>query len=161
GTAFHNHHDQLGYFPDGGELWDKPRTFTATGVPAQAPDQDWGWAYQILPFMEQDSLWRNPDNELVEGTPVNSYFCPSRRAPMVIKVGGINRAMLDYAGNGGTDTTKDPEETGGWGEGNGLNGTVVRRPNKTIYRSFRIDVAKISDGSSNTLLVAEKVMRSD
>jgi prepilin-type N-terminal cleavage/methylation domain-containing protein/prepilin-type processing-associated H-X9-DG protein len=157
GTAFHNHHDTYNFFPDGGELWSSSRTFAAGGLPQTAPNQYWGWAYQILPFMEQDPLWRNPDNALVEETPISSYFCRSRRAPMVIS----GRAMLDYAGNGATDETKDPGDTGDWGWGNGKNGTVVRRPNQTPTRTLSIRIETITDGTSNTLLAGEKCMRSD
>jgi prepilin-type N-terminal cleavage/methylation domain-containing protein/prepilin-type processing-associated H-X9-DG protein len=157
GTAFHNHHDSYGFFPDGGELWDKSRTFTESGQPQVAPYQFLGWGYQILPFMEQDPLWRNPDDAVVVGTPVSTYFCRSRRAPMVVH----GRAMLDYAGNGGTDETKDPGDTGDWGWGNAKNGVVVRRPNGTTYRSASVRIELITDGSSNTLMAGEKCMQTD
>jgi prepilin-type N-terminal cleavage/methylation domain-containing protein/prepilin-type processing-associated H-X9-DG protein len=157
GTAFHNHHDSYGFFADGGELWSSVRTFAADGQPETAPNQDWGWAYQILPFMEQTPLWKNPDNAVVEQATVTSYFCRSRRTPMVIN----GRAMLDYAGNGATDLTMDPGDTGDWGWGNGRNGTVVRRPNGTVYRSGSVRIESVTDGSSNTLLAGEKCMRSD
>ena len=71
------------------------------------------------------------------------------------------RAMLDYAGNGATDLTMDPGDTGDWGWGNGRNGTVVRRPNGTVYRSGSVRIESVTDGSSNTLLAGEKCMRSD
>jgi prepilin-type N-terminal cleavage/methylation domain-containing protein/prepilin-type processing-associated H-X9-DG protein len=157
GTAFHNHHDTHGFFPDGGELWDKSRTFADDGLPQTAPYQFLGWGYQILPFMEQAPLWRNPDDAIVEAATVTSYFCRSRRSPMVIS----GRAMLDYAGNGATDPTKDPDDTGDWGWGNGKNGTVVRRPNGTPTRTVSIRIESIIDGSSNTLLAGEKCMRTD
>jgi prepilin-type N-terminal cleavage/methylation domain-containing protein/prepilin-type processing-associated H-X9-DG protein len=157
GLAFHNHHDTYGNFADGGELWSSSRTFTSSGLPQIAPSQYWGWAYQILPFLEQDPLWRNPDDAVVERTTVSSYFCRSRRSPMIIN----GRAMLDYAGNGGTSETKDPDDTGDWGWGNGNDGTVVRRPNGTPYRTGSIRLASITDGASNTLLVGEKCMRRD
>src|SRR5215212_218191 len=46
----HNNH-----FPSGGGDTHFPgpeRTFTAAGVPATGAHQDWGWMYQILPYLE-------------------------------------------------------------------------------------------------------------
>ena len=65
------------------------------------------------------------------------------------------RAMIDYAGNGGTDTTGD----NGWGTlGNGKDGAIVRRPDGSADRSGPVGVAEIRDGTSNTLLVGEKCL---
>jgi prepilin-type N-terminal cleavage/methylation domain-containing protein/prepilin-type processing-associated H-X9-DG protein len=161
GLAFHNYHDAFHAFPDGGENWDPvayPRLMNGA-VPRTAPNQNWGWGFQILPYIEQENLWKNPDSNVVRGTPVTIYFCPSRRAPMIIQVGGIGIAMLDYAGNAGTD---DTYPSSGAALGNGRNGLVVQRPDGSGIRSgpVRLD-RNIPDGSSNTLLVAEKRMRKD
>src|SRR5205085_1822207 len=50
GLAFHNHHDALKCLPGGGFNHLSKRTWrdTALTVPAVAPQQEWGWAYQIL-----------------------------------------------------------------------------------------------------------------
>src|SRR5262245_40677248 len=83
GVAFHNHDNTYGYFPDGGEHWDPtrfPRSL-AGGAPATSPQQNWGWGYQLLPYVEQDNVWRHADNLTVRAAKVPVYFCPSRRAP--------------------------------------------------------------------------------
>jgi prepilin-type N-terminal cleavage/methylation domain-containing protein/prepilin-type processing-associated H-X9-DG protein len=162
GLAFHNHHDTYGYFPDGGEFWDPgmfPRTFTddTRTTPQIAPNQNWGWGYQILNFLEQENLWRNPSDTFVRSVVVAEYFCPSRGTPRVIAEGYGPSAMLDYAGNAATDTT----EGAGWGLGNGKNGTVVRRPNGTNLRSSTVSISTITDGTSTTILVGEKRMATD
>ena len=72
-------------------------------VPHVSPDQNWGWPYQILPYIEQQNLWEQTVDADVFKTPVSIYFCPTRRGPMVF--GNPPRAMMDYAGNAGTDTT--------------------------------------------------------
>src|SRR5262245_42491893 len=48
GLAFHNHHDQLGFFPAGGWQWWTPPTYV-NGTPASGAQQAAGWAFQILP----------------------------------------------------------------------------------------------------------------
>jgi len=144
GLAMQNHHDTYGIYPDGGINWHAARTKAAGGAPEAAPRQAWGLFYQMLPFIEQQSLYDNADDAFVRRTPVSSYFCPSRREP--VPVG--NRAHNDYAGNGGL--------TGGglngWGDGN--NGGVVTRATAVAP----IDSAAIIDGTSNTIAVGEKWM---
>lgn len=156
GLGFHNHHDVHGIFPDGGEHWDPvafPRSMSG-GSPAAAPRQNWGWGYQLLPFIEQDNVWRNTNEVAVRGALVKGYFCPSRRSPMLIN----DRGMLDYAGNAGTD---DAEPLGGAALGNGRNGLVPRRPGSP-GRGTSISLGNgIPDGSSNTLLAGDKRMRTD
>ncbi len=156
GLAFQNHMSIVRYFPDGGEEWEDARTKSpTTGSPTITPDQHWGWAYQILPYLEQQDVWMNPSDTVVRSTLIKLYFCPSRRAPMLVHDDRYgNSAMLDYAGNGGLGTTEP--HTGS--PGNGFNGTVVRRPGGSDLRSPQIWIGEITDGASNTILVAEKRM---
>jgi prepilin-type N-terminal cleavage/methylation domain-containing protein len=51
--AFHNLHNDYNVFPTGGASW---RRTIVNNQPAGPIDQDWGWAYQILPYMEQQQL---------------------------------------------------------------------------------------------------------
>src|SRR5262249_8683244 len=123
GLAFHAHHETLGIFPTGGSHWQAKRTFAGAGNPQTGRWQDWGWPYQILPYVEQESLWRDVSDGLVRTTPVKLYFCPSRRAAMVIG----DRAMIDYAGCSGTASFFF--QAGGRRlirSGNDLNGVIVR-----------------------------------
>lgn len=118
------------YFPTGGGddyIWQgkdlplipMPRSLTAAGVPSTRLNQDWGWLFQILPYLEQESLWTlrragtlpfysSPggrdiiaDDE-IRKTTVSTYFCPTRRVPQVIEGPESGyRGMNDYAGNMG------------------------------------------------------------
>src|SRR3954451_6046616 len=54
GLAFHNHHDQLGWFPSGGRDWWSTPTYV-NGQPAVGVAQDAGWGFQILPYVEATS----------------------------------------------------------------------------------------------------------
>ncbi|MCY2995484.1 MAG: DUF1559 domain-containing protein [Planctomycetota bacterium] len=151
GLACQNHHDVFRTFPSGGLAWSSPRTWLTPGIPAGADSQAWGWAYQILPYMEQRVVWENPNDSEVPGTAISSYSCPTLRMPTAFPYtqAGFNetRMMADYVGNGGT--------WGGWGNfdnsGNSLDG-----PLSPSGRQVRL--AQITDGVSNTLLIGEKYL---
>ena len=145
GLSFLNHHDQYGAFPTGGWDWSTPPTYI-NGLPAIGSPQRAGWGFQVLPFLEQSNVWKggagqtDQDRVLVAiGTPLSVYFCPTRRPPQTLQyadaeyLNGLTttQALCDYAASN-------------------LEGTgVVQRydPNR---------IAAVTDGTSNTLLVAEK-----
>jgi prepilin-type N-terminal cleavage/methylation domain-containing protein len=158
--AFHVHHDTFGYFPDGGEDWTQARSFS-NGVPSTAPNQNWGWAYQILPYMEQQNLWAESNDTTLRGQLVEFFFCPSRRPPTLVFDGRYGEScMMDYAGNGGI-STDDPFSGS---PGNGNDGTVCRRWDATKTKRSQpvtLSDASIPDGAGNTLLIGEKQMSPD
>src|SRR5262249_39489499 len=94
--ACHNYHDQVKYFPTAGR-----QDFGGGRDPANqfalAPMQRWNWRYQILPFIEQTSIFQLTSDAQVRLSPVTLFNCPSRRAPTI--VGGI--ILVDYAANAG------------------------------------------------------------
>jgi prepilin-type N-terminal cleavage/methylation domain-containing protein len=155
GLAFHNHHDTQGVFPTGGLSWTLDRTFV-NGQPALFAQQAWGWGYQILPYVEQDPLWRVPQGTLpgdasagptgdiqVASTPLSIYICPSLRGPTVFPYSQAGwsptvgrRAMGDYVGNGGT-----------WM--GSYDGPLVPSGRTCAFKN-------IQNGTSNVLLVGEK-----
>ena len=53
GLAFMSHHDVTGYLPTGGS--------GATGNPA-TNRLDFGWTYEILPYIEQNGLYNLPSD---------------------------------------------------------------------------------------------------
>jgi prepilin-type processing-associated H-X9-DG protein len=61
GLAIHNFHDTWGRFPTAGAEWDHTVSYDADGIPLSCALQTSGWAFQILPFMEQDNLYRLQD----------------------------------------------------------------------------------------------------
>ncbi len=140
GLAMHNHHDTLGHFPYGGS--DGP-----TKTCCNADNRDgWSWAFQLTPYMEQNAVYETTNDSVVAMTVIGGYFCPSRRAPGVYGTSAKN----DYAGNGGSTM------------GNaGQDGALVRQWAKLTQPAgtrpdTRRRMADLSDGTSNTLLVAEK-----
>jgi prepilin-type processing-associated H-X9-DG protein len=155
-----------------------PRAFLASGTPAAGVQQDWGWMYQILPYLEHEPLWSCPDDALVMRTPLAAYFCPSRRSPLVIsharKVTYLfgEQAVNDYAGNVGAFTVM---EGIGLGDAACLNSVPGAAASHPIFRSgifvktrfLRGDASittmdtpiqgrHVVDGLANTVLVAEK-----
>lgn len=151
GLAFHNHHDSLGLFPTAGNYrgrWNPANGATdgsvsragnpsgTTGGPATGTDQSASWLVQILPYIEQESLWKS-DTPTIRDTPVKTFYCPSRRAPIKLTNG---RATNDYA----AAQFERASAPNAWG--------VVRQNNM----GAPVRTATIVDGTSNTLIAAEK-----
>jgi prepilin-type N-terminal cleavage/methylation domain-containing protein len=162
GLAFQLHADSREIYPDGGfSSWAKRMPKQRDGKrPYTTPRQPWGWAYQVLPYIEQQNLWAlRSDKEVINST-VDAYFCPGRRSPQLVE----GRGMLDYAGNAGT--SKVGVFSDGWAMlGNGLDGVVVRSATANQDPSYAEDYSHsiipsrhIEDGLSNTMLVGEKAM---
>ena len=136
GLACHQHHEAYGHFPTGGWGWlwlgDPDRGF--------GPEQPGGWAYNVLPFVEQAALHQlgADGNRLtidkVAGkqlytTPLPLFNCPTRRRPITYHFDHTlvpyphnsdpvtNVARGDYAINAG-DQVNGPDGMGGcqcWG----------------------------------------------
>ena len=68
--AFHLHHDSHGFFPSGGWDWFRPPN---VGI---GKDQHAGWGYQILPYIEANSIYES-DPLTAIASPNNIFFCPS------------------------------------------------------------------------------------
>lgn len=147
GLAFHAHHDPLKYFPTAGNGADPVRTMSGS-IPAVGRDQTLGWAYQILPYLEQTNLW-SASESVVKAATVPVYFCPSRRLPVAYHVaasdaGAVDpalglRGQIDYAGCLGESRTV-------------TNGIVVT----PAANGTPIKIAHVRDGLSNTLMVGER-----
>jgi prepilin-type N-terminal cleavage/methylation domain-containing protein len=145
GLAFHAHHGAHGYFPSGGWEWWSTPTYI-NGTPAVGAQQQAGWAFQLLPYLEATATWRggNATNDdgrirIAMGTPNPVFFCPSRRSPQT-----VNFSFPGFY-NGSTITCA----LGDYGASNWELTGVVRQ-----YLPTRM--ADITDGASATLLAGEK-----
>jgi prepilin-type processing-associated H-X9-DG protein len=134
--AFHNYESSRQHFPDAGGDYDAPRSRNGGSFPS-APNQSWGFLYQILPYIEQNNLYREQADVVVASTPVSFYFCPSRRGPTVLD---DTRAMNDYAANGGSTLF-------------GEKGMAFRAHQRRVMR-----FASVTDGTSNTILIGGKAL---
>jgi len=143
GLACHNYHDTYDGLPPG---------YTATAsYPGTGPG--WGWGTYLLPFIEQDNLYRHIDLTQPVETQVaiqqllKVYLCPSdpgNRAPFTVVDGTFTpicqAAPCSYAATVGSDASEvdDPD-------GNG-----------TFYRNSRTRFADIADGLSNTVFIGDR-----
>jgi prepilin-type N-terminal cleavage/methylation domain-containing protein/prepilin-type processing-associated H-X9-DG protein len=186
GLAVHNHESAFGYMPTGGEanFYNFNRTLVGSG-PATGAAQAWGWAYQILPYMEQNALWSYVEPQSTDPTQgtfqgdyyvmnniPKSYNCPSRRGKIVKEdFATWNGAPyldnpIDYAGNGGSYAC-GYDQLGG-GDCSQLNGAFVGVNHATttingqtvitptVLSGRPLKFADITDGLSNTMLIGEK-----
>lgn len=102
GLAILNHENAMGMFPSGGvEPWPLLEDYVTAGRPNQADQQGLSWAFQILPFLEEGAVHNLVTTEAIANTPISIYFCPSRRAPVIVPRsvtgGGQDAWLMDYA----------------------------------------------------------------
>ena len=140
--------------------------------------QPGGWVYNILPFVEQEPLYKlaGPDGSAQRiQTPLAIFNCPSRRANRAYNNGSgftyaetTNTVPLlartDYAANCGSQAVN--EFFGGpislaagdspgfpWHNTDGLNGVCFERS--------MVRFADVTNGTSNTYMVGEKYLNPD
>lgn len=157
--------------------------------PSRNYDHYTTWAFLILPFMEQGSLFDELDfsqkyyyqSEAARTTAVPGYFCPSRRSNNIISIRGddilspyetsphVPGIVSDYACSAG----HGPSGTWNWIHSNGA--FVMGRgetepptvpegnfaPPNAILKTWssRTNYASIIDGASHTIFVGEKHVR--
>jgi prepilin-type N-terminal cleavage/methylation domain-containing protein/prepilin-type processing-associated H-X9-DG protein len=184
GIAFHHHHTDFNHFPSGGWGW------YWVGDPDRGKDerQPGGWCYNILQYIEQDSLWKIGAGQSASqkailnrdmiARVVNVYFCPSRRGPrayrngMSLTYGNVNGVAptlgrTDYAACCGNTNWNEaaPGDGGGGGPANfnafaTFNWGDLRVYNGVVFRISKVTFADIlqGGGTSNTYCVGEKYL---
>jgi len=169
GIAMHNFQTTRGYFPAAAvttATTNKSTLAMAARMGVTAPNVKHGWSIFILPFIEQDNLfkqynlaldWSNAANQMVRETPVKTYLCPTSTRMgdgfnnKTVTGVAIRVAPGDYAPNNGYDTVLETK---------GLVDVTANR-NGVIDTNTVRQVGEILDGTSNTLLLSEDSGRPD
>jgi prepilin-type N-terminal cleavage/methylation domain-containing protein len=146
GIGLHGCHDAIGRFPGAGWNQTPYQGSAVTGSPPPPTAANSGsWMFQVLPYIEQQQVYQSKSINVITGTPIPIYFCPSRRAPATFSASS-NFAGTDYTGNGLC--------TSGTGQSNCSKFVPagIFRP----YCKGSITLVGITDGTSNTIMVGEK-----
>jgi prepilin-type N-terminal cleavage/methylation domain-containing protein len=147
GLALHGYHDVNNGFPPG---------YSASGAyrdGASDTSPGWGWAAFILPYIEQDNIYRQLNfNQPAQSSQaiqsmVKVFLCPSDLTPpgaFPVPDGFGNTVCLagptSYASCCGSDASDTRDPTGGG----------------VFCRNSRTRIADITDGTSSTILVGER-----
>jgi prepilin-type N-terminal cleavage/methylation domain-containing protein len=130
--------------------WPHPNVYEIPNWPG------WGWAAYLLPYLEQDALYRSIDfatpntarqARKILVTPVKYYTCPSDTA------GGEFTVYTKY------NTTVTYATTNSYVACYGGHGDLVNSPaegNGVFFRNSAIQYRDITDGSSNTFAIGER-----
>jgi prepilin-type N-terminal cleavage/methylation domain-containing protein len=173
----------LGYEMSGGKQV-YPPSFSGLGQPDGAMRQVGGWAFQLLPYVEQDNLWRGSGQANTDGaafqamsTPLKVFRCPSmgefrsfnvtsvaKQHPLGYQYNNLNQVeavQTDYAAVGGN---------GGMGQSGWVyfyDGAFLPygyAPAQSLQQPTLANFTKpkfrtvddFKDGQSNTVIIGEK-----
>ena len=97
GLAVLNLESATGTLPSGGiHPWPKVPCYSENGKAFGPKKQGLSWAFQILPYFEEDAIFNLGTTSAVTGSPVNHYFCPTRRPPTFNDA--AQAWLMDYTG---------------------------------------------------------------
>jgi prepilin-type processing-associated H-X9-DG protein len=145
-----------------------PNLSAPAAQPMDAHEQRAGWMFQILPFVEQDNIYKGSGQPTIGGEMsmaraqvIKSFFCPSRRGPTAYSQ--ATSWYLPTSGYPGCGTHAQTDYAGSIANNSNDNGVIVRTFNHNMGDSIpgtkRRDPARlmdISDGLSNTLVAGDK-----
>ena len=160
--ALHGYHQQNGIFPPALQYPNGRRPFSTT---LMGPN----WAILALPFIEQQALYDSLDrtvavshanNRALRGQSLPAMACPSDTAPRTPYVGnssaeGDNWARGNYGANGGNGYVHYDAAFPTDASHAGAPGWTSNRTRGVMGCNASTSIAEITDGTSNTMLLAE------
>lgn len=162
GLAIHNHEINNGHYPSGYQ--------SNSGNSGPDAPPGWSWAVFLLPYLEQDSLFKQLRLDLPCHDPANALAV--KHSPKVFLCPGApndspTMRMKDSGGNvlaefGRSHYVANVGQDEPWGYEPALNDAGWRRTaSGPFFRNSKTRVATISDGLSNTVFVGEHTTISD
>jgi prepilin-type N-terminal cleavage/methylation domain-containing protein len=140
GLGMHNYNDVYGHLPEG---------WVVNPLNNGNPNPGWGWGTLILPFIEQDNLYRALNPDLVTFTAMPAA---STNTAFQTKV-KIYRCPSD-SGEDTNPVLTNPKPPS-YGRSNYVINREVVGPNVNNAQAY-LAIQQIADGSSNTILVGER-----
>jgi prepilin-type N-terminal cleavage/methylation domain-containing protein len=138
GLASNNHNDQNNCLPCIGTTAAAAATMNYSVVPYTNLGS---FAFQLLPFMEQQNWWTNP----VTTTPIKAFLCDGRARPTAVG------ASTDYAWNININIANPAAPS--------TTAPVPSTPTNVSGGTFVLrTVQGITDGSSNTIIAGHKTL---
>jgi len=180
GLSIHTHEATLNVLPTYGYLDVNGMAYPPTvalGVSQLNPDgpkqQLGGWGYQLLPYLEQENLWRdNTGQANIIGTPLRVFRCPSRGNARIVNF-ATNPFQQNHPGTGAAMwypsypasvavAQTDYAANGGVFPGDPLSGAfsflvqsnVTANPVRVSLKTF----ASYRKGQSNAVVIGEKLL---
>lgn len=164
GLAMHNHHDSQGHFPSG--YLANTRDPAANPETLDAPP-GWGWGVPLLPYIDQDGLYKqlrldlpawHPTNATLVKTQIKVFLnpgAPNNMPTMLVKTqsGSVlaEWGRSHYVANNGQDES--------WAY---ARHDVSHLPGTGPFtRNSKTRIADVTDGLSSTVFVGEHTTISD
>jgi len=171
GIACHHFHDTYGRLPYNGQRDYGPpdaraASFNWSVANPNLPESG-SWAFQILPYIEQDNVFRSwtfngaayaPTNETRIRVAIKTYLCPGRVRPKGYKTTGITWAGIPNATAGPvTDYAINCQLNKPHSNAN-FTYSNDNPSNPKAVPDARRTLTGIKDGTSNTILVGGKAV---
>ncbi len=146
GLALHGYHDVYGALPQGQVPWANP------GVTTPPYEGSWSWQAQILPYIEQENVYRMAKAFAGPAWP-NYYSWNNPAAAVKMKIytcPADSRGPVSYPNWGAPSV--DQALTGYLG----VSGTTSTARDGILHTGSKVVLVQITDGTSNTLMVGER-----
>jgi prepilin-type N-terminal cleavage/methylation domain-containing protein/prepilin-type processing-associated H-X9-DG protein len=172
GLAMHNYHGTFDRFP--------PAYLATNPGPGFSDDHGpgWGWGALLLPYLEQEPLYRSidlgkdithPANKAARMTSLSVFLCPSDpgerlfavdrlgdTAPYQNKLTDSNGQPVQVAHSNYVGVFGNPEVTPDPGFLDTSDPARSSAHRGMLYRNSAVRIADVPDGTSNTLFVGER-----